>query len=96
MDHPYQGCLLESRPPPYGVLFPRRFTHRPGRPAKLDTDAELRAFVMARVDRLTFEEIAAEIALQYPVERRVAKSSIHQWRRKHEARLTRSSGPEPK
>ncbi len=35
-----------------------RREHRMGRPAKIDTDSELQAFVTARLDTLTFDQIA--------------------------------------
>ncbi|MEP5730735.1 MAG: hypothetical protein ABJL67_15345 [Sulfitobacter sp.] len=53
--------------------------HRPGRPSKIDTDAELHAFVVARIDTTTFEALAAQIAEHFPPERRVGKSTIHAW-----------------
>jgi len=56
-----------------------RRDHRFGRPAKLDTDTELRAFVLARIDRLTYVEIADAIVAHFPPNRRVSKSSIHSW-----------------
>ena len=57
--------------------------HRPGRPKKLAADPELRAFVEARFNRLTFEQIADEVAQNFPPERRVAKSAIHAWWHAH-------------
>ncbi|MDF0602319.1 hypothetical protein P1J78_16390 [Psychromarinibacter sp. C21-152] len=56
-----------------------RRNHRPGRPAKIDSDRELQAFIRARIDRLTFVEIAEEVAETFPPERRVGKSAIHAW-----------------
>lgn len=53
--------------------------HRPGRPAKLDSDPELRAFVLARIDWQTFEQIADAVAESFPEKRRVSKTSIHKW-----------------
>ncbi len=53
--------------------------HRMGRPAKLDQDPELQAFVRARLDRLTFHQIEAEVAQAFPEDRRVRKSAIHAW-----------------
>ncbi|MGB0659239.1 MAG: hypothetical protein ACPGNV_03590, partial [Mangrovicoccus sp.] len=60
-----------------------RRKHRSGRPSKLDTDPELRAFVLARLDRLTFAEIAEEIAAHFPENRRVGRSSVHGWWKKN-------------
>ncbi len=56
-----------------------RRAHRMGRPAKIAADAELQAFVAARFDTLTFEQIAKEVADNFPPERRVSLSAIHRW-----------------
>ena len=50
-----------------------------GRPAKIAVDSELQAFVAARFDTLTFEQIAKEVADNFPPERRVNLSAIHRW-----------------
>tara|TARA_R110002073_G_scaffold117161_1_gene255638 strand:- start:279 stop:485 length:207 start_codon:yes stop_codon:yes gene_type:complete len=61
----------------------RRFTdraqHRFGKIRKLDRAPELKAFVLARIDRLTYEEITTEIAGHFPAERRIGKSAIWDW-----------------
>lgn len=72
--NPVQG-LPEDLPP----ASDHRRTHRPGRPARIDTDPELRAFIRARIERMTFVALAAEIAETFPPERRVGKSAIHKW-----------------
>ena len=56
-----------------------RRLRRSGVPAKLDVDPELAAFVIARLDRLTFTSIADEVAEYFPPERRVRHSAIHAW-----------------
>lgn len=56
-----------------------RRLHKPGRPAKIDADPELRLFLQARIDRMTFEEMAADVTAHFPKDRRVAKSAIHSW-----------------
>nr|WP_281496084.1 hypothetical protein [Marivita sp. S6314] len=56
-----------------------RRTHRPGRPRKIDSDPELRAFIEARIDRMTFLELASEVASAFPPDRRVGKSAIYDW-----------------
>jgi len=63
-----------------------RRLHRPGRPSKIDTDAELNAFVVARIDTHTFEELAKEIARNFPRHRRVGKSALHAWWQRHSIR----------
>jgi hypothetical protein len=56
-----------------------RRAHRMGRPAKIAADSELQAFVTARLDTLTFDQIAREIAANFPPARRASRSSIHRW-----------------
>ena len=60
-----------------------RRAHRPGVLSKLATDPDLRAFVLARIDGLTFDQIADEIAANFPPERRVSRSSLHRWWHRH-------------
>ena len=69
-----------------------RAAHRPGKVRKLDTDAELRAFVMARIDRLAFGEIATDIAARFPPARRVGKSALHAWHRSRKPGSGRTAG----
>lgn len=59
-----------------------RRQHRPGRPPKIDSDPELQAFIAARVDRLTFHQIADDVAQHFPPARQVRKSAIYAWWRK--------------
>lgn len=56
-----------------------RAQHRRGTLSKLETDPELRTFVLARIDCLTFEEIASEVAAAFPPERRTSRSALHRW-----------------
>ena len=65
-----------------------RREHRPGVQAKLDGDPEVRAFVLARIDRMTYRQIADEVALHFPVERHVKRSSIHLWWQNNKAQYT--------
>jgi hypothetical protein len=53
--------------------------HKPGRPAKIDTDAELHAFIVARIDTTTFTELERQVAEAFPPDRRVSKTTIHAW-----------------
>lgn len=59
-----------------------RRLHRPGTPPKIDGDAELQTFILARVERMTFVQIAAEVAQHFPPSRRVGKSAIYDWWRR--------------
>lgn len=56
-----------------------RRAHRKVRPAKIAADSELHSFIVARLDTLTFDQIAKEVAAQFPPNRRISRSSIHRW-----------------
>lgn len=56
------------------VKAAHRRAHRMGVPAKLATDSELQAFVVARLDTHTFGEIAKAVANNFPPERHVSRS----------------------
>lgn len=56
-----------------------RRKHRPGAVPKIDTDPELAAFITARIDRMTYVNIAAQVAEVFPNARRVSKSTIALW-----------------
>ena len=67
---------------------------RPRRPAKLDADVELRAFILARIDALTFPQLEEEVAKAFPPARRIGKSAIHAWWAKHRKARAAKSHPE--
>ena len=67
---------LEGTLPP---INPHRAAHRVGSPSRIDTDPGLTAFIRARIDRLTFKDIAADIAATFPPERRASVSGQHRW-----------------
>ena len=56
-----------------------RATHKRGGLSKVEADPELRAFILARIDTLTFEDIVAELKAAFPPDRHVARSSVHRW-----------------
>lgn len=60
-----------------------RRAHRPGLQRRIDADPELETFVRARVDRMTFTALAAEVADTFPPNRRVGRSAIHDWWKRH-------------
>jgi len=51
--------------------------HRNGTLSKVHDDSELRAFILARLDAMTFKEIAVAVAATLPPDRRVSLSAIH-------------------
>lgn len=73
---------LNALPEPSVPTSEHRRAHRPGVPAKIDSDPELQAFIAARIDRLTFVQIAAEVAETFPPARHVGKTAIHDWWRR--------------
>ncbi len=56
-----------------------RAARRRGRQPKIDTDPELRAFILARMDKLTYAQIEREVEEAFPPERQVKRSAIHTW-----------------
>lgn len=74
----FKGGLRALEPSQIAVSEHRRL-HRPGKQAVIDGDPELRAFIEARIDALTFKEIEQAVAKEFPKERRVKKSAIHSW-----------------
>ena len=62
-----------------------RREHRMGVPAKIASDPELEAFIRARIEHLTFQQLTDEIAAHFPPERRVGRSTVHRWWRKMKA-----------
>ncbi len=58
---------------------PHRAAHRPGTRPKIASDPELQAFIAARITRMTFDQLAEEVAKHFPKDRRVGRSTIHLW-----------------
>lgn len=63
--------------------------HRPGRPSRIDSDPEPRAFIMARIETTTFPDLDRDVAERFPPERRVKKSTIHKWRQRRVQNITK-------
>ena len=72
---------LNALPQPSALVSDHRREHRPGRASKIDSP-ELRAFIAARIDRLTFDQIAADIAQHFPASWHIGRSTIREWRRR--------------
>lgn len=68
------------------AAFPATDHRRHHRPARIDTDPELQAFITARINRMTFHQIADDIAVHFPPERRARKPAIHAWWHRNKAR----------
>ena len=72
---------LPSTVPP--AVAEHRRSHRAGVPARIASDPELEAFIRARIDRLTFTQIVAEVAATFPPERRTSLSALSRWWKLH-------------
>ncbi|MBU3031641.1 hypothetical protein [Paracoccus marinaquae] len=76
-----RGAALQhslSQLPPCDVpSTEHRRAHRSGRPAIIDTDPELQAFILARLDRLTYHQVAAAIAEHFPPDRHISHATVH-------------------
>ena len=57
-----------------------------GRVPKIDGDPELQAFILARIDRMTYVQLAEDVAEHFPEPRRIGKSAIHAWIKKQPPR----------
>ena len=69
-----------------------RRLHRPGIPSKIEADPALRAFIVSRIDSMTFDALVDAIAEAFPPERRVRRSSLHRWWQTHCKPGTASTG----
>lgn len=66
--------------PPCDVpVTEHRREHRMGPAPKIATDPEMQAFILARLDRLTYDQIADEIARHFPPSRRVHRATVPRW-----------------
>ena len=80
---------LSSLPPCNVPVTEHRREHRMGRVPKIDADPALPAFILARLDRLTYHQIAAEIAAHFPPESHVHPATVHRWAQRHRASATK-------
>ncbi|MEM7642969.1 MAG: hypothetical protein AAF366_10610 [Pseudomonadota bacterium] len=77
----------KSRPRPPTCAADHLRQHRPGYPSKIDTDPDLRAFIFARIDTMSFPKLDAAAA--FPPDRRLGKTAIHKWWTRNMARHRR-------
>jgi len=61
------------------ILAAHRRAHVPGIPSKIDSDPELRAFIIARIATMKFTEIEAEVRANFPPDRHTSKSALSRW-----------------
>ena len=66
--------------PPCDVpVTEHRREHRSGVPSIIDSNPALQAFILARIDRMTFKQVADEIAQHFPPGLHIHQSTIHRW-----------------
>lgn len=85
LQHLRQASLqvrLSELPPCDVPVTDHRREHRAGPVPRIATDPGLQAFILACIDRLTYQQIADAVAEHFPPERRVRKSAIHDWHQK--------------
>lgn len=78
LNQALNGPLSDGLRPPTTLADHRR-NHRAGVPARIASDPELEAFIRARIDRLTFTKIIAEVAAHFPPDRRTSLSALSRW-----------------
>ena len=61
------------------ILAAHRRAHVPGIPPKIDSDPELRAFIIARIATHTFTAIRDEIRVHFPTARQTSLSALSRW-----------------
>jgi hypothetical protein len=61
------------------VALLHRREHRPGFPSRIASDPELEAFICARIERLTYAQIVAEVADHFPPARRTSMTALSRW-----------------
>lgn len=61
------------------IAAEHRRAHRAGIPPRIASDPELEAFIRARIWHLTFAQIIAEVAANFPSSRRTSMSALSRW-----------------
>ncbi|MBK0328137.1 hypothetical protein I5535_12645 [Rhodobacteraceae bacterium F11138] len=84
---------LNTLSPEAWPITDHRRAHRSGPPPKIESDPELQAFITAGIDRMTFVQIADDVAAHFPPQRQVKKSAIHAWWHRSKRRRRSSAIP---
>jgi hypothetical protein len=82
VEAPAEGAFNAPSPPPVPRAEHRR-NHRCGTPSRVTADPELETFVRARIDTLTFQQLADAVAEAFPPDRRASRSCLHRWWHRH-------------
>lgn len=71
--------LPDAAPPNERAVAINRARGGRSRAFKIETDPELETFIRARINRLTYGQIAAEVAEAFPPHRQTSTSGIARW-----------------
>jgi hypothetical protein len=66
------------------MIAAHRRAHRPGRPGKIESDPELEAFILARIETLTFAQIVTKVRATFPPDRHCTHSGLGRWWQKRQ------------
>ena len=61
------------------VKAAHRAAHKPGVPSKIEADPEVKAFIQARIETLTFDDMFEAVKANFPPERQISRSSLRRW-----------------
>ena len=78
VKHPVQPPLNTPKTRAQSQAAHRR-AHRPGQPSKIESDPELEAFILARIDTLTYAQIVSEVRTTFPPDRHCSMSGLSRW-----------------
>lgn len=70
------------------ALAAHRSPHSMGVPGKIESDPELEAFILARIDGKTYAQIIADVKVNFPADRQTSVSAVQRWFRKRQTGST--------
>lgn len=56
-----------------------RAAHRSGTPSRITCDPEIQAFILDRIETMTYAQIVAAVAQSFPKSRHISMSSLQRW-----------------
>ncbi len=65
-----------------------RAAHRVGTPSRITSDPEVEAFILARIEAMTYAQIVAAVAARFPKARHISMSSLQRWWTKRRASVS--------
>ena len=65
-----------------------RAAHRVGTPSRITSDPEVEAFILARIETMTYAQIVAAVAQSFPKSRHISMSSLQRWWAKRRAAIS--------